>query len=418
MGGARILISDDEALFRTSAADSLRARFRGVEVLEAEDGAAALDIMSRMRVNVLITDLQMPKLSGIELVARVSSQRMPVQIIVVSAHMTDQMRCALDDLGALAFVSKPIDLDVLHRAVERMLAVPRAHVAGVTLAGFVQLLEMEQQTCALRVSSPDGSGMLVFQTGRLVDAWTGELSGDAAALAILRFRGCALDVVGVLSVDKQRVRMPLSFLLLESARRADEDKEQPAPAAGSSEMVGEDDLDMAFPPTLPAHGINLPIARKPPALPPKEPPTARNLPDATPPDISNLLRDIMGIDAVRTAAVADAATGKSLGMLGEVDSKAIHLTLEGCAEMLSAKRQLTNRLGLGNTVEDILVTAETTLHLIRPIERDGRALFIYLVIDRERGNLPLARRALRRVEASWLGVQVPSSGASNPTLRP
>ncbi len=417
MGGARILISDDEALFRTSAADSLRARFRGVEVLEAEDGAAALDIMSRMPVNVLITDLQMPRLSGIELVARVSSHRMPVQIIVVSAHMTDQMRCALDDLGALAFVSKPIDLDVLHRAVERMLAVPRAHVAGVTLAGFVQLLEMEQQTCALRVSSPDGGGMLVFQTGRLVDAWTSELSGDAAALAILRFRECALDVVGVLSVDKQRVRMPLSFLLLESARRADE--EQP-PAAGSWEMAGADeaDLDMAFPPTLPANGINIVVARKPPASPPKEPPPARNPTDAAPPDIANLLRAIMEIDAARTAAIVDAEASTPLGLLGEADSKAIQLTLEGCAEMLSAKRRLVSRLGLDNGVEDILVTSETALHLIRPIERDGRALFIYLVIDRENGNLPLARRALRRVEASWLGVQVPSSGEATHALRP
>src|SRR5208282_4875893 len=98
MASRRILVTDDEALFRSSAAESLRARFRGSEVLEAEDGAAAVAILERLPVDVLVTDLQMPNLGGLEVLAHISSRQMPVQIVVVSAHMTDPTRDALDDL--------------------------------------------------------------------------------------------------------------------------------------------------------------------------------------------------------------------------------------------------------------------------------------------------------------------------------
>jgi len=46
---------------------------------------------------------------------------------------------------------------------------PRAHLGGVTLPGFVQLLEAEKRTCALRVQSIEGAGTLVFDRGVIVD---------------------------------------------------------------------------------------------------------------------------------------------------------------------------------------------------------------------------------------------------------
>jgi CheY-like chemotaxis protein len=392
MAGRRILITDDEALFRSSAAESLRARFRGVEVLEAEDGAEALSIMARTPVDVLITDLQMPKLGGIELVARISSHRMPIQIIVVSAHMTDHTRGALDDLGALVCVDKPIDLGVLHEAVERMLAIPRAHVSGVTLAGFVQLLEMEHQTCALRVGSPDGVGTLVFDGGKLVDAWTGELAGDAAALAILAFRECTLDVIGVLRTVTPRVTMPLSFLLLESARRTDEAE----PVAGQWEIVSvAETKDEAAAEAMralgPVEGEAAPAERK-----------------AIDEGVARVLRTAMEMEGAIGVALVDAASGEALGTAGGGAELDVALAATGNAEVLRAKRRLMERLGLAYAIEDILITLGAQYHLIRPLNAPGSQLFLYLVIDRKAGNLGLARHHLTKVEASWRSAAAPA----------
>jgi len=380
MAERRILITDDEALFRTSAAESLRSRFRGVEVLEAEDGAAALAVIARLPVDVLITDLQMPNLGGIEVVARISSHRMPIQIIVVSAHITDQTRVTLDELGALVWVDKPIDLEFLHRAVERMLAVPRAHVSGVTLTGFVQLLEMERQTCALRVSSCDGVGTLVFEAGRLRDAWTGELAGDAAALAILRLRECTLDVIGALRTETPRVTLPLSFLLLESARRADEE----SPVAGQWELMS------LTPP---------PLAGSTPAPEPSlAAPKVPNVSNAH--SLEPLLTDAMKIDGALGLAIAEVETGENLGSAGAPGFD-LAAAAAGNAAVLRAKQTILDRLAIGGQVEDILVTIGGHLHLIHPFQRanDPRPLFVYLVLDRARGNLGLARRELGKIVA-------------------
>jgi CheY-like chemotaxis protein len=366
MAPRRILLVDDEALFRNSAAESLRGHFRGAEVLEAEDGAAALAILERMPVDVLITDLQMPRMSGIDLVARITSHRMPIQIIVISAYITEATRTALDDLGALVCVDKPIDLDSLHKTVARMLALPRSHVNGVTLPGFVQLLEMEHQTCALRVVSPDGVGTLVFEGGKLADAWTGELSGDEAALAILRFQECTLDVVGALRPDVHRVTHPLSFLLLESARQKDE--ASPDPVAGQWEIVS----------------LDAPDAQQPA--------------QATAPDTAPILRAAMEIEGALGVALVDTRSGEALGKEGGATLD-VALAAAGNAQVLEAERRHLEGLGIPDPIEDILITLEDQYHLIRPLTGARAHLFLYLVIDRRAGNLGLARLKLVRAEA-------------------
>jgi CheY-like chemotaxis protein len=380
MAARRILITDDEALFRSSAAESLRARFHGTEVLEAEDGAAALALLERLPVDVLITDLAMPRLGGLDLVARISSHRMPIQIIVVSAHITDQTRLTLDDLGALVCVDKPIDLDVLHQAVERMLAVPRAHVSGVTLAGFVQLLEMEHQTCALRIVSPDGVGTLVFEHGRLVDAWTGELCGDPAALAILCFQDTTLDVIGALRTEVRRVTQPLSFLLLESARRADE--REPEQVAGQWEIVS---LDDAAPVTATTS------REEAPGLGQDHRGGTRK---ASMSDIKTSMQNSLKIGGCLGAALVDYESGMCLGAAGNPGFD-LELAAAGNTEVVRAKKTIRDKLGLKDKIEDILISLTGQYHLIRMV---GTRTFIYAVFDRSKSNLALARKELEAIE--------------------
>jgi CheY-like chemotaxis protein len=408
--GRRILITDDEPLFRTSAAESLRGRFPGVEVLEAGHGNEALERLERTPIDVLVTDLQMPELGGIELIARVSSHRMPIQIIVVSAFITEQTRANLDELGALVYIDKPIDLGALHLAVERMLAVPRAHVSGVTLAGFVQLLEVEQQTCALRVASPDGVGTLVFERGVLTDAWTGELAGDPAALAVLRFRDCTLDLVGVLRSENPRVTQPLSFLLLESARRADEAVVEPV--AGQWELLSlippPPDSDAFAPtPTPLAPAPAQEDASAPAAMPPSnegsalEPPPAhrRSLGPGGP---ASLLRDVIEIEGAMAVALVDGARRIALGSAGSAANLDLESLAVSATDLLASERALLDRLGVSTGIEEIQVDSQSHIHLIRPLEirssdPDSPGTFLFLVADRARVNIGLARRQLTKI---------------------
>jgi hypothetical protein len=108
---------------------------------------------------------------------------------------------------------------------------------------------------------------------------------------------------------------------------------------------------------------------------------------------------VTGIEGALGAAVVDYTSGMALGTLG--GSKDLDLTVAaaGNTDVIRAKVRTMEMLGLKSQIEDILITLDSQYHLIRLVTgRDGNGLFLYLVIDKARSNLAMARHQLKRVE--------------------
>jgi hypothetical protein len=98
----------------------------------------------------------------------------------------------------------------------------------------------------------------------------------------------------------------------------------------------------------------------------------------------------------------DWESGLCLGSQGGGKFFDLDLAAAGNTDVVRAKMRTVESLGLDDTIEDMLITLDKQYHLIRLLRnpRNGAGLFLYLVLDRGRANLALARRNLTRIESS------------------
>ncbi|MDQ3217408.1 MAG: hypothetical protein M3Q18_06085 [Actinomycetota bacterium] len=107
----------------------------------------------------------------------------------------------------------------------------------------------------------------------------------------------------------------------------------------------------------------------------------------------------MDIDGALGVALVDNNSGLALGMDGGGPDLDLEVAAAGNAEMVKSKMKAMSDLGLDDRIEDIVITLDTQVHLIRPIgHADGDGLFVYVALDRSASNLVIARRDLHTIE--------------------
>jgi len=112
--------------------------------------------------------------------------------------------------------------------------------------------------------------------------------------------------------------------------------------------------------------------------------------------VEESLNELMEIDGALGAAIVDYESGMTLGTVGGRNLD-MELAGSGTTEVVRSERNIVNDLGLQERIEDILISLNHQYHLVRMCERHAD-VFIYLVIDRENGNLGLARRQIDQID--------------------
>ena len=122
----RILLAEDQAMVR-GALSALLAMEADIEVLgAAADGEAAWRDLQRLKPDVLVTDIEMPGLSGLELAQRIQRHGLPVKVIIVTTFARSGFLRRALDAGVLGFLLKESPADHLAQAVRKVHAGGRA----------------------------------------------------------------------------------------------------------------------------------------------------------------------------------------------------------------------------------------------------------------------------------------------------
>jgi DNA-binding NtrC family response regulator len=141
----KILLVDDEKEFVESLSE--RLELRNLEADVVYDGEQALDVLKEGKHDVMVLDLRMPGIDGIEVLRQAKKRNPDVQVVVLTGHGTDKDEAMAKKLGAIAYMRKPVDIDrlvgALHNAWKKVKRTKRAMDTLIMASAFAQVGETE-----------------------------------------------------------------------------------------------------------------------------------------------------------------------------------------------------------------------------------------------------------------------------------
>jgi len=379
--GRRILLVDDEEALAHSLTSRLARARPQHRVSMAMDGESALAHMQAEGVELLIADIRMPGMSGIDLALTARATTPDLPVVMMTAFKSAEVQ-RITPGPFTGFLEKPFEFESLLELVDRALAPNKVGFSGAisvqTLPDIVQLYALSSTTGVLRVEHKADAGEVWFDRGAIVHAVTRGEVGDDAFYAIMMWTGGEFSMRAAAATPERSVRSNWQELLMESCRRLDErlrDSRPPSRTGWTHAPPPPDDLD--------PNDLFGDIAQPPSTLE-----ITMNIKDS--------LTKLNEIDGFVGAALVDSESGMLLGQEGGGGLN-LEVAAAGNTEVVRAKRKVMNNLALKESIEDILISLNRQYHLIRPL-RSRPALFFYVALDRARANLAMARIALADVE--------------------
>ena len=113
----KILLVDDEKEYVQALSERLETRDIGTSVVY--DGEQALDFVEKDEPDVMVLDLMMPGINGIEVLRRLKKQRPHIEVIILTGHGSEKEETLARELGAFAYLQKPVDIDDLAKLMKK-----------------------------------------------------------------------------------------------------------------------------------------------------------------------------------------------------------------------------------------------------------------------------------------------------------
>ncbi len=238
----KVLVVDDDQEMLLSLKEGLEKYNETFSVLMAGDGLIAMEKLKKLPISLVVTDLKMPRMDGFTLLARIMEQYPDIPVIIMTGYSTPEMQKLAREGGAVGYIEKPFMIEDLAR---KIMTAMRKESEGGTLHGissgmFLQLIEMEQKTCTIRLvdKSSGKQGVLFFRDGELLDARINGLQGVKAAYEIFSWDEVTLIIQNVCSQKEKKIKSDLQVVLLEAMRLKDEASQTEEPKVLTEEKKG------------------------------------------------------------------------------------------------------------------------------------------------------------------------------------
>ncbi len=240
----RILLLDDDPDLLELYRDILGALPSKPEIHTANSGARAITLLESEPYTLLISDLNMPKMDGLQVLTIVRRKFPHLRTAVLTSVADEQFRARAYSMGIDLFLEKPNgrqEIRFLLDCVESLLG--RDEVPGFravqhkSLVDIVQLECLSQSSSVLKITNGASEGRIWIQNGEVVDALAGELNGEPAFKKILGWKTGNFELLPEEPNRPRAIFASYQGLLLETAQSLDES------SSGSSRPSGQAEED-------------------------------------------------------------------------------------------------------------------------------------------------------------------------------
>lgn len=231
----KILIVDDDPADRNHLCHELKA-FSEIKVHTAENAKQAARLTETQAFDLIITELDLPKIDGLKLLYHLKKKSPEIPTMAMAHHYTPRMEAGMAHFKVAHCFTKPLDMDLVIDAVLEKLEIPGGgHIHGISLASFLQLVELEQKTCTLVVRSNHEQGRIYCREGNVIAAEAEGETGKSALYRLLFWDNAVIEVEEGCRNSCREIDKPLMYLLMEGHRMRDEFEEEPAPTPPETE---------------------------------------------------------------------------------------------------------------------------------------------------------------------------------------
>lgn len=219
----KVLIVDDDVVTRNLLSRVLKPHETYFKVLTAKNGKEASTIIAQQKIDLIITDLQMPEMDGFGLMTYLNEYHPEIPFFVMTAFGDSEIKSRINKIGTIKYFEKPLNIDVITDCIfDELNAGAVGEIEGISLASFLQLIEMEKKTCTLQVKTHEKSGVMYFQKGELMAAETPELKNIDAAYEMICWERIKIGIENICPKKDKEIEQPLMSVLMEGLKIKDE----------------------------------------------------------------------------------------------------------------------------------------------------------------------------------------------------
>lgn len=225
------LFVDDNSEFLSTVKEIFSALAQDTWGIQtAASHAEALEILSQNRPDVVVLDVDMPVMDGLQFLQLLGRTHPGQQVVMLTGKASEETRRRALESGATLFFEKPLDPDgyrSIYAALDALAKAPQGSgfQGMMRRVGLQEVLQIEclgRKCSVLEIFAPRIRGRIYVQDGAIVHAETGNLSGEIALYSLLALQGGGFNLLPYGEPAVRTIDGHWEFLLMEAARLVDE----------------------------------------------------------------------------------------------------------------------------------------------------------------------------------------------------